>query len=184
MRQEGKSIWIHVQVQITEWWLLISYSVARYKNNTCFTDQPTCQRVTCCLLLNDTFSKLKQISVMVMSLTWGYSDYICGWSSMNEMNGWNDTMSDVYFLPGILKCLPLVKPKLKYNISIDSARHYCSLHSRLNVCSSEKERNDRVCGNIGFKHWFRPEQTFYHSMHKIDLCEMTKIPLKTQSTAG
>lgn len=25
---------------ITEWWLLISYSIPHYKNNICFTDQP------------------------------------------------------------------------------------------------------------------------------------------------
>lgn len=53
-----------------------------------------------------------------------------------------------------------------------------------NVCSSKEEQSDTACGNIGFKHWFRPEQTFYHSMHKIDLCEITKMPLKTQATAG
>lgn len=38
----------------------------------------------------------------------------------------------------------------------------------------KKSRVERhsLCGSIGFKSWRRPGQTFYHSMHKADICEI------------
>lgn len=38
-------------------------------------------------------------------------------------------------------------------------------------------------GEMGFKCWFRPCQTFYFTVLKVNLCEMKKMPLRNRPAA-
>ncbi len=91
--------------------------------------------------------------------------------------------TDVYCLPGMVESLPALKPISKSDISTYCATTLCSSSSldiRQDYCGS--------CGKLGrslwkFKCWLNRGGTLNHSGKKIDICEITKIPLKMYPAA-
>lgn len=57
---------------------------------------------------------------------------------------------------------------VKFNISKDGA-------SALNQLAIADHCSDRICGNTGFKSWFRPVKRCYHSEQTVQICQNTKI---------
>lgn len=70
----GKDIWIHIQVQITEWWLLINYSILYKKKWYALLISPFTEDKMGYSFIVESFSaQLEQMSTMAMSLTSWYS---------------------------------------------------------------------------------------------------------------